>query len=481
MGDLAALERRLLLVGPETFLADERRPSGSAPADETAFALGRARKQAEDFVRARRLLAHAAESADRTLRARADAHLAHLDYYDGHFAAGLARARALAAQTRGLARAEAALYASVNAIALNDARLALRLALDAKHVSQRVADPVLRQDVRFRAARQLVHVLVASGDLIGAAAEAAAAEGIARRIGTARLRGYAAYLRGYVRYARGERAALADFAEAASHWGARYRAFGRWSQYLWACALRDHGEVEAARSLRDGSGVDLPWERPLFDIAEGRPPRAPALSGVPADELPFRAAASGVVALLGGDPGRARAHLASATAEFARCGLEHQRRGAALNLVVALEASGRHAEAGRLLAVETAALTRHEVVRWPWWTPPVAARLAELGAARNGRGYWALLHDSLRRSTVAVAEALRSQELTEREIAVVTTWLEHRDWPRRRVAAALGISEASARNHLNHARRKLLCGTRRGPEALAARLRAVQQRSRHAW
>lgn len=443
-----------------------------------AFSLGRAAEEEDSFAEARERFERAALGGPTSLAARAEAHLAHLDYYSGRFAAGLARAESLAAGAHGVAACEAHLYASVNAIALNRPRDALAHAHRARNLSQRVRERHLRLDLHFRIARQIAHVLVAHGDYTEAASEAEAATAIAKRLRSPRHLGFSAYLRGYVLAARGDRLALAFFREADSHWGGSTRAFGRWLQYVWAMTLRDLGDVPGARNLRLASGIRVPWEEPLFELAEGSTPTTPDLTNSPSDELPFRLAARGVVALAAGRAKDARADLAAAAREFERCELHHYRRGAVMARAAAELADGDARAAAEALRVEVPALTRLDVRSWPWWYRPAVRRLAEFGLQhRLGATYWPRLLESVRRPGDAFAHVLRARDLTEREIEIVEAWLAEPQRSRSALAANLGIAEASVRAHINSIRRKLDCDSRRGARAVRERIAALAGRS----
>lgn len=164
--------------------------------------LGLAAKERELFTPAERLLCLAL--ADPVSCGRAAAHLAHLDYYRGNFGNGVRRAEAVVANSP-IARAESQLYRSVNLIALNDGRGALEAGVAARNLSATVQPLDVRHDLRFRVARQLVHVYVAVGRYIEAAREAEVAAGIARQTRGDRQVAVASYLLGYVRAARGDR------------------------------------------------------------------------------------------------------------------------------------------------------------------------------------------------------------------------------------------------------------------------------------
>lgn len=443
---------------------------------EAAFALGRAFKEEDQFAPAQKLFARAMETSGSQTAARAEAHLAHLDYYGGDFMRGAERALHIARTEVGLARAEGALYASVNLIALNRSSEALSRAIEARNSAQRIPDELLRLDARFRIQRQLVHVYVARGEYRSAESAAEGASAIARRIDSPRHRGFSAYLHGYVAWARGDASALVYLREADREWGGTDRAFGRWLQYVWAMTLRDLGHARAAANLRAASGIQLGWEEPLFEISEGHEVGLPDAQRCPDDERPFRLATRGLLLLLRGQPAPAQEALADAVTEFERCELHHFRRGAALNLAAARIASGVPRSAAALLRSESVELERLAVQRWSWWHPQVAQRLAvfalENGIAAN---FWRRF--ATPKAVVPTYEdILRAIRLTEREVEVALTWLEHSTWGRTKLAAHLRMSEASLRNHLNRLRRKLACGAQRGPRALRARLEELAVR-----
>lgn len=439
-----------------------------------AFSLGRAAEDEQRFVEAQELFERAQRVGDPEIRARAEAHLAYLDYYAGRCEAGLAKARAAARSSHGIAASEAHLYASVNAVALNRALDALAEAHAARNFTVRIRDRDLRQDLRFRIARQLVHVLVQHGDYSSAESEAEAASVIARATGSARHLGLAAYLRGHVCAARGDPLALTFFREADRHWGASSRSFGRWLQYVWATTLRDLGNVAGAHNLRLASGIRVPWEEPLFDLAEGRAPTLPDITNSPADDLPFRQAARGVVFFAQRQLEDAREALGLALREFDRCEFHHERRAVALNLAAVELASGRTEEADRLLRKEVPSLVRQEVRTWPWWYRPAALSLAkrciEIGLAPS---YWRQIVHAVDSSQGVLVDVLHARDLTERQIEIVRAWLAEPDLSRAELGTKLGIGDASVRTHLNIVRRKLGCDGRRGSGAIRDRIAAL--------
>jgi tetratricopeptide (TPR) repeat protein len=439
-----------------------------------AFSLGRAAEDEQDFEEARRLFERATVFGPPSVRARAEAHLAYLDYYAGRCEPGLARARAAARSGHGIAAGEAHLYASVNAIALNRALDALDEAHAARNFAARVRDRDLRHDLRFRIARQLVHVLVQYGDYSAASAEAETASAIARATGSARHLGLAAYLRGHVCAARGDPGALTFFREADRHWGGSSRSFGRWLQYVWAVTLRNLGNVSGAHNLRLASGIKVPWEEPLFDLAEGSPATPPDAVNCPVEDLPFRRAARGIVFYAQGRLEEAAHELRLAIREFERCEFHHERRGAALGLAAVELAAGELPAAETIVREEVKTLVRQEVRTWPWWYRPAVVRVAKfaltIGVAPS---YWRQMIQSADRAEGVLIDVLRSRDLTERQIEVVRSWLAEPQLSRADLGSKLGIGEASVRAHLNVVRRKLGCDARRGAEALRDQISAL--------
>lgn len=376
-----------------------------------------------------------------------------------------------------LARVEGNLYRSVNAMGLNRSAEALTAAVTATRLTQRVRLAWLRTDLRFRASRQLVHVLVARASYGEALAEAERASAIARRRGSGRQVALAAYLRGLVRLSRGDRSCLVLFAEADRLWGGVHHAFGRWLRYVRAAALRDHGDPRAAAILRLTTPVRLPWEEALFELALGRA-AVPELNDRPPDEIPFLNATAGLVLYIRGDLPGARQALASAMEEFDRCELEHYRRGVALTLA-AVAVQEDHREAARRIEAEMPALMRDRVTRWPWWHQPTANRLAAFCLAKGiAVTYWKDLTREPR-TVDQMGETMRGRDLTEREIQVVSTWAANPEWSRSDVARTLGVSEATVRNLLNRARRKLGISGLRGSAALGARLQQLAPPVKH--
>ena len=439
-----------------------------------AFSLGRAAEDEQDFAEARRLFERASDLGSPGVRTRAEAHLAYLDYYAGRCEPGFARARAAARSGHGIAAGEAHLYASVNAIALNRALDALDEAHAARNFAVRVRDRDLRHDLRFRIARQLVHVLVQYGDYSAAAAEAETASAIARATGSARQLGLAAYLRGHVCAARGDPVALTFFREADRHWGGSSRSFGRWLQYVWAVTLRNLGNISGAHNLRLASGIKVPWEEPLFDLAEGSPVTPPAAVNCPTEDMPFRLAARGVVFYAQGRFDEAAHDLRLAIREFERCEFHHERRGAALGLAAVELAAGELPVAETIVRREVETLVRQDVRTWPWWYRPAVIRVAKFALTIGvAPGYWRQMVQSADRAEGVLGDVLRARDLTERQIEVVRSWLAEPQLSRADLGSKLGISEASVRAHLNIARRKLGCDARRGAGALRDQISAL--------
>ena len=452
--------------------------AGGLPEDHSlpaslAFAVGRAAEEDEDFVRARRLFELAVRTGDLQLRSRATAHLAHLDYYAGAFAAGLERAVQAIVGSIGIARVEAELYASVNAIALNRSGLSLEHALAANNGLRRISDPLLRRDARFRVARQLVHVLAARGDYAGAWNHAEGARRSAALVRSERQRALSQYLCGYVAFARGDAICLAYFQDAARTYGSEHAPFGRWLEYIWAIALRDFGDPQRACMLWKRSGIELAWEDPLFQLSCGE--SAALVDPAPRpDERPFRAAMRGVQLSLSGDFSSAVAILEAAVAEFERCELEHFRRGAALALAATLVRAGEVTRATGILRAETPTLAKSNARCWPWSHPRLTRDLAAAALATQlAPAYWRSFLSP--RPPALPDDVMRARGLTEREISVFVAWLAQPDLTRAGLAAALGVAESSVRNHINSARRKLGCGVARGPIAVERRLKELGQ------
>ncbi len=405
-----------------------------------------------------------------TLAARARALLAYIRYYQGDFPLGVSDADAALDLARwdGLARAEAHLYASVNLTALNDAVRAEERARKAHDAARNVRPPGLRDDLRFRIARQLTHVLVAAGHYGEGAAQAETAALLARRTRNRRNRGLASYLRAHVAAARGDSAALGYFASAISEWGPNYEGLHRWVRYCVACFHRDIDDVPKAHMYRVASGMRLTWEEPLFDLAEARPSDEPTPASD--DERPFCLATTGLLRFLGPRPETAEKPFTMAAATFEAGGLHHYRRGAALGLAATYARLGRMNLARDIVRDEIIGLERANLVRWPWWHRMVASTLAhtDLGAeaARMFQRCLAQPYPPHSQGT----GPLGVPELSQREREVIVAWLRHPGIDRPQLANMLGISEASVRNHINRVRRKLGVRARRGPEALRLRL-----------
>lgn len=434
-----------------------------------AFAVGRLAEEAEEFSRARELFERAAVSADPQLRRRATAHLAHLDYYAGAFSIGLERASLAVPGATGIARVETELYASVNAIALNRSALALDCATAAANGLRRVADQAIRTDARFRVGRQLVHVLVARGDYVGAWNEAEGARRSALHVQSERHLALAQYLCGYVALARGNRGCLAHFQESARANSEDGHAFGRWLDYVWASALRDFGDSARACVFWRRSTLSVPWEDPLFILACGNEAPFVALEGS-SDERPFRSAMRGVQQILANDSPSAIALLESAAEEFERCGLEHYRRGAALALAAALLRAGHHGRAVGILRVETPGLAKSQAQRWAWSHSVLTRELAAAALAVHLEpSYWRSLARP-RAKGATVEDVMRARGLTEREISVTLAWLAQPKLGRAAFARGQRLAESSVRNHINAVRRKLGCGIARGPVTVERRL-----------
>jgi DNA-binding CsgD family transcriptional regulator len=465
---------RLVVSGRGAELLGSESAGMAETIPELAFVLGRAAEYEQDFGRARELYDFAITSADQEVAQRATAHLAYLDYFAGNFHAGVRRASSAATGPGKLGRVEALLSLSVNELALNRSSDALSAALAATHGSQQIRLPFLRLDIRFRASRQLVHVLIARGAYRDASAEAERAHAIARRAGGARELGVAAYLRGLVRTSTGQRSGLAYLREADRLWGGRQRSFGRWVRYVWAAALRDQGDLRAAEELRLTTPVKLGWEEPLFELAGGRIVE-PETAGRPPDEVPFLNATLGLLRLASGDLAEARVRLKLAIGEFELAELDHYRRGASLTLA-AVDLQDRPREAAERIDAEMTALMRFRIMRWPWWHRPASNRLRAFCLTHGvAVPYWRDLMIMDRPGDLD--SALRSRDLTEREMEAVALWVADPDLSRPVLAQKLGVAEATVRTLLNRARRKLGVSARRGPEALRLRLEELRAAS----
>lgn len=433
----------------------------------TLFAYGRAALEEEDFDRAGSYLERVADVGADQLARRARAHLAYLDYYRGDFERGEERARAARDGATGIALVEASLYLSVNTIALNASRSALESALTAERTAQRIPEPQ-RSDLRFRILRQLAHVLVARGAYVTAWAIAERAAVIARRTGSDRHLGLAAYLRGYVKSARGEADALLFFSDADRYWGGTHHAFGRWLRFVWATALRDQGDLAGARRLRAASGIRIPWEDAVFDAAENATGVATPVTPR-RDEFPFFQATAGYLHALRNEIEQAGTSLRSAALEFERLELHHYRRGAVLTLAASLVKADPR-EAASLVRAEIAALTSQGIKRWPWWHLTLVRRLARFCIERGLEpAYWRDVMTSFG-GKMATRDLLRAHDLSERELEAIALWIENPAWSRTDLAHKMGVREATIRNLLNRGRRKLSVDSRRGPMALRARL-----------
>jgi DNA-binding CsgD family transcriptional regulator len=441
------------------------------------LAEARSALEQEDFASARALFMLLADLPESQESFQARAYLAYLDYYRGDFETGRIRALSVPRDAPRIARAEAALYASVNLIALNRSADAMRYAFLARNLGRRLPLKTERTDLCFRAQRQLVHVLVARGDYTSAFAEARAAHELARDGTDSRRRGLAAYLLGVVEAATGDRGALMHLREADRAWGGSSHAFGKWLKYFSAMTMRDQEEPVAADQLRLASGMALVWEEPLFELALGHHPKTLEIDGCPADETPFRLATNGILALVSNEPRRALNDLAAATDEFLRLQLVHHGRGAAMGLAAAYIVVGDMRSAMGLLAEHLGALQRMRVTRWPWWHPPIVRRILRFAQERGLHpGYCSLIATSMRHIQPDTETILRVRDLTGRETAVVLAWLSEPGATRRELAERLEISEATLRNHLNSVRRKLGCDARRGLDGIRSRLAEATDR-----
>lgn len=436
-------------------------------------------KEFGDFDMAERILETLRRRVTGEVADRAEAHLAHLDYYRGNFEAGRRRAERLTL-SEGVACAEAHLYLSVNLIALNRSGEALRSAVHAMSFAERIREDRTRAATIFRVARQLVHVYVARGSYAEAREAAEAAARIAQDSGQGESRGVAAYLRGLVLAATGDRLAFAQFrlATEALDPGA---GLGRWLLHVMAGLERNLGRPGEARDLHRASGVSVPWEDPLFRLAEGRECTLPSTTGVPLDELPFRQAAGGVIMFARGDHESSVGPLAMAVEEFARRELVHERRGASLALAAALLSVGDSRRAAELLTEELPALEQHSIQRWSWWHESVPRRL--MGFALNARlrpDYWRWLAQTLtsQPQSNAASGVLARAGLTPTEASVVRGWMARPHASRRCLAQDLGMSDATLRNHINRIRDKLSCDQGRGLPAISRAITALVESSR---
>lgn len=432
-----------------------------------AFASACALKEAGDFSGAQHLFELISSDAGDPLANRAKAHLAHLDYYRGSFEDGRRRTDGLT-NADGLARAEAFLYRSVNEIALNRSRDALRSAVHARNLAAHVRDPISRKEIGFRIARQLVHVYIARGAYVEAREEACTAALIARDSGNSEMRAVAAYLLGVAYASTGNETAFSHLSLASEILGDRQSGLRRWLLHVRASHERDFGRVAEARKHQRASAVSVPWEDALFLLAEGSDCTGPSPVDAPADELPFRLAACGVVNLVQGQAGLSVRPLAMAVEEFGRRELVHDRRGAALALAVALLAVGDGRRATELLSDELPGLELHSIQRWPWWHDSIARQLIRFALnARLRPDYWRALAVTLPHADVPLGRALATVGLTAAEQLVVTSWIANGDLDRKRLAARLDISEATLRNHLNRIREKLACDSGRGIRSIS--------------
>lgn len=336
----------------------------------------------------------------------------------------------------------------------------------------------LRADLRFRCARQLVHVLVACAEYVEGAAEAEAAGTAVRALGDRWHLGFAAYLRGFVRAARGHADATLDYVEAERHWAGAYPHLHGWLRVVWATLLRDLGDVAAAELMRPRDHELPSWEGPLFALACGDRPALPDVGAASDDERPFLLATRGLLRLHVGEGADAERDLTEAVLAFDRSGLHHYRRGAALTLAFAYAQQGRRDVAVRSIRQEADGIVAAGLRRWPWWERHLVHENEVLFQAAG-------LPDSVRRDvTTAEREPLsdstlmRSRGLTEREAQVVRTWIANPHYTREQLATALGIRVSSVRTHLNSVRRKLdLPG--RGPFALRASIDALRSGRKH--
>ena len=459
---------------PAAFVDAHQRTS--APPLALSFAIARAAKQAGNIALSERLLKRVASRATGSLAQRAIAHLAHVDYYRGDFARGVERASI--SPSGPLPRAEAHLYRSVNLVALNDPRHAADAARAARRLCDRLPAGPIRTDLRFRCARQLVHVLVSRGHYIEALAEADAAAAAARALGDHRRLGYAAYLRGFTRAARGHAEATADYAEAERQWAGSYVGLHRWLRVLWAALLRDLGEIGSAELILPKEGAIPSWEVAMFDLARGDKPRVPAVDSAPDDERPFLLASRGLVALEARDLGRAEADLSEAVVTFDRGGLEHYRRGAALALALVHASADRRAIAMGLLRRERDAIVAMDIRRWPWWDQALVLDHRELFESAGFGGDVLQNIVGAGRDPVSDDALLSARGLTQRERAVVRTWMQNPHYTRRKLAATLGIREASVRAHLTAIRQKLELSVR-GARGLRTSVEALRASPRH--
>lgn len=470
-------EEELCNAEPADFLVRHAAAADGAPSG-LRFVIARAYEQAGDYARARELYLRVVSEGEEVLAARAQAHVAHLDYYAGDFATGVVRAEAVVSSSP-VAQSEADLYASVNRIALNDGHGALSRARLAELKSRAVRSRLLRRDLRFRVARQSIHVLIATGRYLEAASEAETAAAGARLLGDHRRVGYACYLRGFMRAARGDPGCVVHYAEADKHWDRRYAGLQRWLRYVWAIALRDLGDRAGVEIIRPDGGPALSWEEPLFALFRGERPAAPDIDSAPPDERPFRQVTCGLLALLDARVDQAIAHLAAATMEFDRCGLHHYRRGAALTLAAATKQKGSLAAAHDIVARELAEMESSSLERWPWWHLEVARSLRPVFVSVGASHGLVEGISAPRRSALSIGDTLRAQGLTERELEVVERWLANPDWSRARLAQELGCAETSVRAHLNSVRRKLGCLPHRGPDAIRLRVEEIASGRRH--
>lgn len=443
-----------------------------------SFVVGRVAQHAGDIERAALLFERAAAGPDKLVAARSLAHLSHVAYFRGDFDLGVRRALDVRALDP-LARAEAALYESANRIALNQGGAAMHAAERALKSARRVASKTLRADLRFRCARQLVHVYVAVGEYARASDEADAAAAASRIFVDHRRRGYVAYLRGFVDASRGHATATAHFAQAEAHWSVGYPGLLGWLRLLWAGLLRDLGDTAVAEIIRPRDRELPAWEGALFALARGDRPSLPDPAKAPADERPFLLAARGVERLAYRDASTAADDLAEAVLDFERSGLRHYRRGAAMMFAFAQAAAGRPALAQDLIRREGGAIVAQDLRRWPWWNMRIVASNAPVMRAAGLDG--AVVDQLVEAQNLAINDEglLAAHGLTTREVELVHAWIANSHYSRAQLAAALGIREASVRAHLNSIRRKLEPPSR-GPTGLRRAVAALRSGQRQA-
>ncbi|MGH2797597.1 MAG: hypothetical protein ACRDM0_07970 [Thermoleophilaceae bacterium] len=462
---------------------DHAEVAQTSPEPLRTFLLAIAARRGERFRDALALFRSAATvDLPEELARRTQAEIAHLLYYEGRFDEGVATARQLVRRgPRDLSRAIALVALSVNELARNDARAALRSANEAL-LEMRMLGAPLYQVVNVKL--QLLHVTAQMGRADEAVRVARQARSEAQEVADPLQQARSEYGLGYALWAAGDHGSIDHFIRAEQLAHSRTGSLRAWIVFCLACSLRDFGFTAASEHFLAASSVNLRHERAWFDVRGGDVSSAVRWLTLPIarDEIPFLRSVAAAVRLTS-EPRKAASLAAKAAGEFGRLGLHHYRRGAEFIEVGGLLRAGE--DPTERLTHLISDLERAKTANWAFFEPALALECLAFADRRGiGREHARQLAASIRVRSSQVADeatlllarprllspaalrAFRDAGLTNREIWVAVQWLQ--SWlegdraNRAELAGALAMSDASLRAHINAIRSKLALGRRRG-------------------